>query len=371
MNIKKRKITASNDFDLCDAMCGSGFFTRDDLNEYIADPLETMIKDNFDCNNLSLQCYIEDDNRLECDIDIDGTMFTITCPIDFRRIKKISDLQKYAIQLLKRFEDEYADNLGIAQIEGCNITSSMNTTSDIKSSKKDNKFEGFCYYTAVNPTWGGDAWRRVEKVGGKKAEYKEPKRNGKGYTPARWIYLFPSKEVYDQFAKLLVDDKLDKVVKLERYQRIPEGAEYKIQKIGASTNIKATTYKELSVEEFDQLVDSYREAKAGWSLIVAELKGTYGLDIAKEVADAACYENKVKDDGYVKSNSELPILTKYSEELRPEIFEFLDECGNYTDYNQKVEDVAEQWNMTKDLAEEYVWNWSIQVNYDDEEEEEY
>jgi len=359
MNIKKRKIKASSDFDLCNGMCGDpGFFTRDDVIEYLEIPLEDMIKENFDIDDsLNLRCYIEDDNSIECDLQYNDSSYTIKLedPIDMRKIRKPSDLQKYAIKLLQLFEDNYASELA-GMIEGCDISA---------SDKKEDKFQGFCYYTASNPTWGGDAWRRIEKLGGKKAEFKEPLSNGK-LSRAAWAYIFPSKEIYDKFANLLKEDELDGFVKLQKYQRIPEGAEYKIQKIGASTNIKATTYKELSAEEFDQLVDTYREAKAGWSLIVAELKGTYGLDVAKEVADVACYENKVKDDGYIKSNNELRRLTEYSEELRPEIFEFLDECGNYTDYNQKVEDVAEQWNMTKDLAEEYVWNWSLESQ--DEEE---
>lgn len=51
-------------------------------------------------------------------------------------------------------------------------------------------------------------------------------------------------------------------------------------------------YPEVSATLFDQLVDAYKESGAGWSLIVAELKGTYGLDIAKEVADTVCYERR-------------------------------------------------------------------------------
>jgi len=51
-------------------------------------------------------------------------------------------------------------------------------------------------------------------------------------------------------------------------------------------------HREISSQEFDQLVDAYKDSDAGWSLIVAELKGTYGLDIAKNVADCVCYERR-------------------------------------------------------------------------------
>lgn len=41
------------------------------------------------------------------------------------------------------------------------------------------------------------------------------------------------------------------------------------------------------------------------------------------------------------------------------IYQYLDECGNYTDYNQKVEDVAEQLNVSVGQAETIVWGWSM------------
>lgn len=65
------------------------------------------------------------------------------------------------------------------------------------------------------------------------------------------------------------------------------------------------------------------------------------------------------------------VIKKYSSKLEPEIFEFLDAYGGYGDYNQKVDDVSEEWNMIKDVAESYVWNWSIQVDYDEDEDDEY
>ncbi len=51
---------------------------------------------------------------------------------------------------------------------------------------------------------------------------------------------------------------------------------------------------EVSAQEFDDLVDTYRDLGLGWSVIVAELKGKYGLDLAKTVADTVCYERRYK-----------------------------------------------------------------------------
>lgn len=61
-----------------------------------------------------------------------------------------------------------------------------------------------------------------------------------------------------------------------------------------------TSFKGITDEEFAEVVDSYKKSGQGsrytdWSLIVAELKGTYGLDTAKELADAICYGDKDVD----------------------------------------------------------------------------
>lgn len=88
-----------------------------------------------------------------------------------------------------------------------------------------------------------------------------------------------------------------------------------------SSYVKASD-EEISAQEFDSLVDSYKDSGAGWSLIVAELKGTYGLDLAKEVADTVCYERKQRP---IKASDELPeasfgfdfiIVYNYSEDIQ-------------------------------------------------------
>ena len=44
--------------------------------------------------------------------------------------------------------------------------------------------------------------------------------------------------------------------------------------------------------------------------------------------------------------------------LSKRIYAFLDEEGGYTDYNQKIEDVKEEFGLSKEEAEGYVWNWA-------------
>lgn len=43
--------------------------------------------------------------------------------------------------------------------------------------------------------------------------------------------------------------------------------------------------------------------------------------------------------------------------LRSRIYDFLDEMGGYADYNQKIEDVSEEFGMSPDEAEGYVCDW--------------
>lgn len=55
-------------------------------------------------------------------------------------------------------------------------------------------------------------------------------------------------------------------------------------------------------------------------------------------------------------------LFEESDSLRDRIYDFLDELGGYADYNQKVEDVSEEFGMSPDEAEGYVWDWSIRID---------
>lgn len=91
-----------------------GFFTRDDCIEYIEEPLEDAIRDTFSLNSsdpIWIRCYIEDGNRLDVDIDTEdfSTNIKLDKPIDMRRIRRPSDLQKYVPELLDKFTTEYTD----------------------------------------------------------------------------------------------------------------------------------------------------------------------------------------------------------------------------------------------------------------------
>lgn len=57
-----------------------------------------------------------------------------------------------------------------------------------------------------------------------------------------------------------------------------------------------------------------------------------------------------------------------SDALRQEIYEYLDECFYAADYNQAVEDVAETFNISEDDASGVVWDWTIEIDYDKDEE---
>ena len=58
-----------------------------------------------------------------------------------------------------------------------------------------------------------------------------------------------------------------------------------------------------------------------------------------------------------------------SNSLAQQIFAFLDEQGGYTDYNQKIEDVAETFGLSEKEAESFVWDWSTGLYNNDIDED--
>ena len=104
-----------------------GFFTRDDCIEYIEIPLEDAIRRDEsygfqEDDPINLRCYIEDDNKLDVDVEVDDFFFNIKLdkPIDMRKIRAPKDLQKYVPELLDKFRKEYLSCIGDEEdIEGC------------------------------------------------------------------------------------------------------------------------------------------------------------------------------------------------------------------------------------------------------------
>ena len=104
----------------CDNLFGieDGFFTREDLTDYIEGPLEDLICTNFnlDYSQVRVESWIEDDKELSVDcyitLDIEDRCFThATAYVDFRKIRKPSDLGKYTSDLGRQIEESYASFL--------------------------------------------------------------------------------------------------------------------------------------------------------------------------------------------------------------------------------------------------------------------
>lgn len=97
--------------DLCSLFgCPEGFFTREDCIDYIEEPLRERITNQYSPEILDIRCYIENGNRLDVDINIDGTEFNVKLdkPIDMRRIRKPDDLQKYVKAIFDAFAAKYS-----------------------------------------------------------------------------------------------------------------------------------------------------------------------------------------------------------------------------------------------------------------------
>lgn len=98
----------------CDSLFGEeeGFFTREDFSEYIEYPLTDMFKQDFGID-ANFRCYCDDNKTIETDCDFNGSSFTIYTTVDFRKIRKPSDLENYAYIIYRQIIEEYGDYVGI------------------------------------------------------------------------------------------------------------------------------------------------------------------------------------------------------------------------------------------------------------------
>lgn len=53
--------------------------------------------------------------------------------------------------------------------------------------------------------------------------------------------------------------------------------------------------EEISVGQLERLIETYKGTDLGYRAIISELQDTYGVDIAKEVADAVAYDRRQQD----------------------------------------------------------------------------
>lgn len=75
----------------------------------------------------------------------------------------------------------------------------------------------------------------------------------------------------------------------------------------------------------------------------------YNSNSVDEFIDEYRIDDSINGCDYINSSED---------SLTSRIFDFLDDCGSYTDYNQKIEDVSEEFGMSPDEAEGYVSSWA-------------
>lgn len=85
----------------------------------------------------------------------------------------------------------------------------------------------------------------------------------------------------------------------------------------------------------------------------------YETDAVTQIEDDYCIQNNIPLDAatHITASENL-------DSLQTRIFQFLDDCQGYSDYNQKIEDVSDEFEMSPDEAEGYVWDWTL--NHDAE-----
>lgn len=84
------------------------------------------------------------------------------------------------------------------------------------------RYRYYCNYTVTNPTWGADAERLLESIGGIKYYTRLGSTSSNTLTSARWLYLFESPAQYNEFKQLLEEHDLSDFVKLRKLNRIAD-----------------------------------------------------------------------------------------------------------------------------------------------------
>ena len=120
-------------------------------------------------------------------------------------------------------------------------------------------------------------------------------------------------------------------------------------------------------------------------LDIGETPGTYLINKVsayKEYKGTAAQRNATLTNAYTVSAADITVINpietatdddifssiKLSKAKIAEIYEYLDENFYAADYNQAVEDIAEIFNLSKNQAESYVWNWTLNHGKEDGEE---
>ena len=90
-----------------------GPFTREDLDEYIATPLQETLETILDVATIWVAAYFDVANYLDVDITVNGTTYNVKSDtkVDMRRVRLAQDLEKYVPSLARKFHAQYiADN---------------------------------------------------------------------------------------------------------------------------------------------------------------------------------------------------------------------------------------------------------------------
>lgn len=142
-----------------------------------------------------------------------------------------ADVSKYEAEM-KQLDDEYnwMKEQGFIDDYDYPIDSSAQLSLPAVAVKKiqtsadveDTDYSGYCHYTAGNSTWEWDARRRLHELGCAHGYVKFPRESGGYYRPSI-VYMFDSKDTYDEFKQMLAESNLDWHVKLDKYREMPEG----------------------------------------------------------------------------------------------------------------------------------------------------
>ena len=97
----------------------AGAFTREELDEYVAEPLRDTIATILDNDSawVSVYVYLDDNDNLDVDIIVDGYTYNVEVKVDKRRARFGRDLEKYVSTIARKFHAQYLAETGNDDIE--------------------------------------------------------------------------------------------------------------------------------------------------------------------------------------------------------------------------------------------------------------
>lgn len=155
-------------------------------------------------------------------------------------------------------------------------------------------------------------------------------------------------------ADLLIDDLLDMEGNKEEF--------YATLNLGKAADGSITGAVDIHIHpKYKNDQSKIDEIKTGVEAIFEnhgfELDDRFDINPGKTLFGAIHYQIKKSKDDFDGFFSNTNITESLNESVKDDIFDMLDEIGGYTDYDGRIDAVVDEFNIDRDRAEDFVWEW--------------